>query len=244
MTLWQEHAHLCETDPEATNPIFFVQHLRPYHFVRDRVAGQRVLEIGIGSAYGTSVLAETAVSVVGVDIAPGNITRAQARYPKANLRFERMRGEQLAFPNAAFDAVVSFQVIEHVPKTQLSSFLSEIKRVLTPEGTAYISTLNVEFNRKPGQPYEKNIYHEREFTALELKALMLQHFASVELWGLHPSWRHRLFRRLKRWGAMRWAPAVMNPITQFYRQPGIEAYELRLDGAARSTDMLAVGRNA
>ena len=52
MTLWQEHEHLCETDPESTDPLLFVQHLRPYHFVREQVAGQRVLEIGVGSAYG------------------------------------------------------------------------------------------------------------------------------------------------------------------------------------------------
>lgn len=244
MTLWQEHAHLCETDPESTNPILFMQHLRPYHFVRDRAAGQRILEVGIGSAYGASVLAETASSVVGIDIAPGNITRAQARYQRDNLRFERMRGERLEFPDGSYDAVVSFQVIEHVPEAQLGSFVSEIRRVLTPAGTAYISTLNVDFNRKPGRPYEKNIYHEREFTAPELKAFLGEYFSSVELWGLQPSWRHRVFRRLKRWGGLHWAPEALNPIARFYRQPGIESYGLRLDGAAQATDMLAVARNA
>ena len=242
MTLWQDHAHLCETDPEATDPIFLAQHMSPYYFVQPRVAGVRVLEVGFGAGFGTAVLADTAARVVGIDLAPGNIIRAQARYPRPNLAFQQMRGERLEFPDGAFDAVVSCQVIEHVAEAQLPQFLAEIGRVLTAQGAAYISTLNLDASRKPGQPYEKNIYHEKEFTAPELEELLRGHFASVELWGVQPSLEHRLWRRLKRWGLMRWGPPAWNPIARFYQDPGRQAYQVRRDGVRRATDVLAICR--
>ena len=63
---------------------------------------------------------------------------------------------------------------------------------------ACISTLNLEHNMKPGKPYSKLCYHEKEFTASELTTLLKRFFPSVELHGLYLTPKHRVFLRLKR----------------------------------------------
>src|SRR5262249_39208439 len=56
----------------------------------------------------------------------------------ANLHFARADGLALPFVAGAFDLVLSHAVIEHVPDATL--YLSECRRVLTPEGRCYLST--------------------------------------------------------------------------------------------------------
>jgi SAM-dependent methyltransferase len=51
----------------------------------------------------------------------------------------------LPFPDNTFDTVVSWEVIEHIPKNQELKMFSEINRVLKPEGKLYLSTPNRNF---------------------------------------------------------------------------------------------------
>lgn len=233
MTQAQQDAYLCGVDPDQTDPAFVAQHLSAYAFMRPRVAGARVLEIGFGSGFGTSYLAESAAQVVGVDIAPGNAARARARYGRPNVLYVRFDGRRLPFADATFDAAGTFQVIEHVPEPQLESWLREIRRVLTPRGRLFLSTLNLEHNRKPGRPYEKLPYHEKEFTAAELDALLRRAFPTVALYGLHPTLRHRAVRRLKKWGLT---------LRRFYERASVRDFTVRRSGLRRSMDLIAVCR--
>lgn len=190
----------CGIVPEDNDPEFVAQHLSAYAFMRPQIAGQRVLEIGVGDGYGAAYLAEAAHEMVGIDVTPGNIPWARAKYPKPNLTFQFCEGLRFPCEDGVFDAAGTFQVIEHLPEPQLLPWLREIHRVLKPGGRLYVSTLNLEHARKPGQPYHKLIYHEQEFTAPELEGLLRQVFPCVTLYGLHPTLTHRLFRRLKKWG--------------------------------------------
>jgi len=216
MTQAQAEAHFCGLVPHEHDPRFFAQHLVPYVFLKPRCVGKRVLEVGFGEGYGANELAETAEAVVGVDIAPGNIPRAAATYPRPNLTFRQIEGTHLPFPEKSFEIVCSFQVIEHIPEADLHRYLAEISRVLKHHGTFYVSTLNLEHNQKPGQPYQKLIYHEKEFTAQELHTLLREVFPVVELYGVHLTTTHRLYQRLKKWGLNRLGPPSMNPIARFY----------------------------
>ncbi|MBI4227685.1 MAG: methyltransferase domain-containing protein [Candidatus Omnitrophica bacterium] len=231
MTQAQHDVYLCGLVPEDNEPVFVAQHLSPYAFMRPQVAGGRVLEVGFGSGYGAAYLAEAAAAVVGVDIAPGNPARAQARYGRPSVTFQAFDGAHLPFPDEAFDAAGSFQVIEHVPEPQLAAWLAEIRRVLRPGGRFFVSTLNLEHNQKPGRPYEKFPYHEKEFTAPELAALLQRAFPSVAMYGVHPTWRHRGWRRLKKWGFN---------ADRFYRQATTADFVVSRRAVRRAMDLLAV----
>ena len=240
MTQAQDDAHVCGLIPEHHDVKFVSQHLAAYAFARRFIAGKRVLEIGFGEGYGTDYLAQTAAEVTGVDMAPGNIPRAQAKYRRTNLRFLHMPGPRLEFPAGSFDVVGSFQVIEHIPETQLLDHLHEVRRVLAPRGLYCLSTLNLAHNLKPGAPYQKLIYHEKEFTGPELRTLLARVFSHVELCGLYLTPRHRLFQRLKKWGLIRWGPASLNPIARFYQSVTVDDFIARPRVCRAALDLLAV----
>ena len=242
MTQAQDEAHVCGLIPEHHDVKFVSQHLAAYAFARRLVAGKRVLEIGFGEGYGAHYLAETAAEVVGVDLAPGNIPRAQAKYPRPNLTFQHLPGSRLEFPDGSFDVVGSFQVIEHIPETQLLDHLHEVRRVLRPDGLYCLSTLNLAHNMKPGKPYQKLIYHEKEFTGPELRKLLERAFPRVELSGLYLTPRHRLFQRLKKWGLHRWGPASANPVARFYQRVTVDDFIAQPRVSRAALDLLAVCR--
>jgi len=242
MTRAQEEAYVCGIVPEEHDPKFVAQHSSAYAFTRPFAAGKRVLEAGFGEGYGSYGLAEIAGEVIGIELAPGNIPRARQKYQRPNLRFLQMDATRLEFPDASFDVVCSFQVIEHIPEPLLPAYLGEIFRVLSPSGLCVISTLNLAHNRKPGRPYEKLVYHEKEFTAPELHHLLAQTFPSVELYGLHLSRSHRLFQRLKKWGLNRIGPPAVNPVARFYARTSPADFCVSRDCSDEALDLIALCR--
>ncbi len=244
MTQAQEDAYECGLIPEHTDVHFFSQHLAAYAFAKQLVAGKRVLEIGFGDGYGANYLADVAKDVVAIDAAPGNIPRAQTKYPRPNLTFLHMPGTVLDFPDGSFDVVGSFQVIEHIPEALLPKHLWEVSRVLAPGGMYCLSTLNVEHNMKPGKPYQKLCYHEKEFTGPQLHALLERAFPAVELRGLYLTPTHRLFQRLKKWGLMKLGPEHLNPVARFYARTSPEDFITRASVTPAALDLIAVCRKS
>src|SRR3954465_12963377 len=68
---------------------WYQRHLVVYEWIRDRVAGQRVIDMACGEGYGTNVLAGRAAAPGGVAPTPGPHEHARLRYTGANVRFER-----------------------------------------------------------------------------------------------------------------------------------------------------------
>jgi SAM-dependent methyltransferase len=91
----------------------------------------RVLDLGCGDGAATAELARNGVNVTGVDVSRVAVERARAAHPQ--IEFETAASDEpLPFGDAAFDAVVSLNVLEYVEGTQ--HFLSEARRVLAPAG--------------------------------------------------------------------------------------------------------------
>lgn len=242
MTQAQSEAYLCGIIPEDHDPRFAAQHMAAYVFARSLIGGKRILEVGFGEGYGADYLAQAAAEVIGIDMAPGNIPRASAKYRRPNLSFRQMDATRLAFPDGSFDAVCSFQVIEHIPEPQLLPSVTEIARVLAPDGFYCVSTLNLAHNMKPGKPYEKLVYHEKEFTAPELEQLLRRAFPVVEMHGLHVTLTHRVFQRLKKWGLERIGPARLNPVARFFQQANPRDFRVTRDVSVEALDLIALCR--
>ncbi len=96
--------------------------------------GMRILDLACGPGNLTRPLATMVAprgEVVGVDLAAGMIELARiAAIP--NARFEVMDIEQLAFPDASFDAAVCGHGLQFVP--DLDRALREARRVLRSDG--------------------------------------------------------------------------------------------------------------
>lgn len=99
----------------------------------------RILDDGCGSGYGTYYLATHGFeSVIGVDISEDAIRFAQRHYQAENLLFRVMDSCELQFDSGYFDAIVTFDVLEHVPFELQKKFVSETARILKPNGRLYI----------------------------------------------------------------------------------------------------------
>jgi SAM-dependent methyltransferase len=99
----------------------------------------RVLDIGCGSGGYLAFLAEMGWHCAGVE------TGAKSRaYAQTVLGLDVREGplEACGFPDAAFDVVTLWHVIEHLPDPRAT--LREIGRILKPEGLLLLRTPNVE----------------------------------------------------------------------------------------------------
>jgi SAM-dependent methyltransferase len=119
---------------------------RGRHRVIELVAakpGMRVLDLACGPGTLTRRLAIQVApdgEVVGVDLAWGMIELARVA-ATPNARFEVMDIEQLAFPDASFDAAACGHGIQFAP--HLDAVLREVRRVLRP-GSRFAASVPVE----------------------------------------------------------------------------------------------------
>lgn len=109
-------------------------------FLRHLQAGMSLLDCGCGPGTITLDLAEAVApgEVVGVDVGPSEIERAQAKARErqlSNARFEVANAYELPFSDASFDAVFAHTLLEHLIDTQKA--LGEVSRVLKQGGRGW-----------------------------------------------------------------------------------------------------------
>jgi 2-polyprenyl-3-methyl-5-hydroxy-6-metoxy-1,4-benzoquinol methylase len=110
------------------------------HFLLGRVnRGDRVLDLGCGDGWMTAELARAGAAPTGIEVAQAAIDRARQRHPELELRLAPIEGP-LPVEDNACDVVWASEVIEHVADT--AGWLSEIRRVLRPEGRLLLTTPN------------------------------------------------------------------------------------------------------
>lgn len=163
------------------NYLIYLFHKVTYNFAHEYVAEKHVLDYGCGSGYGTHHMAAYCASIVGVDIANDAIEYAQVHYQAPNLTYKRIEPADrapLPYPDASFDTVLSFQVIEHI--SDAGPYLSEIRRVLKPGGVFVCATPDRTTRLLPGQkPW--NMWHVREYDAAGLKRALAEYFQNITL---------------------------------------------------------------
>lgn len=228
--------------PEETPPKFFARHLSAYYFALPYVKGKDILEIGFGDGYGADFLAGHARSVKAVDVLERNVTLALNKYQRPNLEFKKSSGVYLDFPDNMFDAVVSFQVIEHISEDDIRIYLESIKRVLKKGGAAFISTLNLDKNKKPGKLYAKNPFHVKEFTLAELDSAVEKVFSDHETQGLFYAKKLIFFERLKKIGIFRCLPGPLNIVDKYYKNITVNDFIWREKDLHKCIDFMVVCR--
>ncbi|MFT3746932.1 MAG: class I SAM-dependent methyltransferase [Agriterribacter sp.] len=136
----------------------------------------KVLEIGTGSGYGVEIIAPHTDEFVTIDKFETDIIHSDA-FKNNNVRFIQMNIPPLInIPSDTFDFVITFQVIEHIPKD--NEFLKEINRVLKKGGKLIVTTPNKKMS------ITRNPWHVREYTVDELKQLLSRHFSTVKALGV------------------------------------------------------------
>jgi SAM-dependent methyltransferase len=165
------------------------RHSVAYRYALDLVRGQRVMDAGCGEGFATRTLGEAAREVVGVDYHAEAVATATAKWARPGLSF-RVIDLARAEADDAFDVVLNFQVLEHVPDDR--AFVERLRSWLKPGGTLMLTTPNVL------QSFSENPCHLREYAAGELDRLLRPVFADVELLGVFGNERVREFDRNRR----------------------------------------------
>lgn len=126
--------------------------VRITHGLLDSASHPRVLDFGCGSGENLLHLARRGFRMTGGDISSSALDTTRRRLDEAGLDADLrvIEGQQLPFDDAAFDAVVAWQMLTYNDWETLPQMLSELDRVLRPGGR-FLATLSA-----PGDYMEKN----------------------------------------------------------------------------------------
>jgi 2-polyprenyl-3-methyl-5-hydroxy-6-metoxy-1,4-benzoquinol methylase len=135
--------------------------------------GSRVLELGCGEGYGMELLSPHVEMYMAVD----------KKRPSRVAFNDKVLFKQGYLPlltgidDNTFDTIICFQVIEHIENDSL--LLQEIKRVLKPGGSLFLTTPNqlTSLTRNP--------FHIREYLPAQMPALIASHFNMQTVQGIY-----------------------------------------------------------
>lgn len=167
----------------AEELVVYLMHRFAYEDIARRLGRvSAVLDLGCNIGYGLPILRGAADEVVGADVSPTAVAAATRLVAGSGIAVHPIdENRPLPFADGRFDAVVSCQVIEHV--ADVDGYLREIRRVLKPDGRAFLTTPNRLIRLDPGMtPW--NPHHLREYAPEGLAAAIAAVFPVVELLGL------------------------------------------------------------
>ena len=117
-------------------------HLARYKFASRMIRpGDRVLDYGCGTGYGTRMMAEVAGEIWGVDSDESVIQKASSQYQSDNLTFfcdDVLFKSMMAGCN--FNMITVMEVIEHVTRKDAAKMLMSLRGGLAENGILVLST--------------------------------------------------------------------------------------------------------
>ena len=161
---------------------------------RIRVKPRRILDLGCGTGSTTLMLKQAfpQAQVIGLDLSPYMLVRAEDKANKAGLDIQWRHGnaEHTGFPDASFDLVTASLLFHETPPAVTQAILLECFRLLTVGGEVLI--LDGSQKTLRNLDWLNNIFEEpyiRDFAAGSVDAWMgkagFEAVQTDEIWGIH-----------------------------------------------------------
>jgi len=101
-------------------------------------SGKRILDVGCGRGYTLRCLQQLGADVFGTQMSAPAARAAAALVGRDRVFIGEL--EEATYPEASFDAVTLWHVLEHVARP--CDVLTEVARILTPDGLVYVEVPN------------------------------------------------------------------------------------------------------
>jgi glycosyltransferase involved in cell wall biosynthesis len=143
--------------------------------------GMRVLDLACGVGNGSRLLMRTGAKVIGVDYDLPALRQGRRIFRKSPGRVVAANALRLPFPDGGFDAVVCFELIEHLKEQD--ALLGELCRVLRAGGRLLLSTPNRLTEKSLDAPGGPGVspHHVKTLSPGELRGLLRRYFRSVRI---------------------------------------------------------------
>lgn len=103
------------------------------------LAGKQVLDVGSGEGHLTRMMTRAGARVIGLECTPRQLEKAFTYDKVGDETYVDAYGQDLPFADAAFDIVVMFNSLHHIPIDDQFQALCEAARVLKNDGQLYIA---------------------------------------------------------------------------------------------------------
>ncbi len=148
--------------------------------IEQHVPVGRVLDLGCAIGIGLSVAKERGWEGVGIEVSRQSVEIARSNH--LDVRLGTLDDYQ--FPDSSFDLVVIHHVLEHI--TNLETFLSKIKRMISADGMLFIVVPNVYawkfYFQKENYTWTFHDDHYSHFSTNTLSRLLSKHgFQIIEV---------------------------------------------------------------
>ena len=161
-----------------------------YNFAAKMIRPEKsVLDVGCAEGFGTWLLARECGYAKGIDLDGSAIASAQKNWDESSIHFECC--DFLTTPPGEYDALVSFDVIEHIYPDNAGTFLENVTGNLKKQGVAIIGTPNIESQKFASEISKRG--HVNCYGGERLEKTMQQHFKQVFMFGANDEVVHTGF---------------------------------------------------
>lgn len=165
-----------------------------YKFASQMIGAHKsVLDIGCGEGLGTWLLAKECGKATGIDLDSEAISVAQKNWKDPSINFIDKDFIDTEY-SEHLDAVVNFDVIEHIQESHIDTFLGKICTVLHNQGIFIAGTPN--FYSQQYASAITNAGHVNVYTPERLEAQMRSYFKHVFMFSANDELVHTGFAPL------------------------------------------------
>ncbi len=155
------------------------------------LAGKHVLDLACGTGFWTRIVADTAASIVGLDINPTMLAEAERKKYHCPTQFVAADIYHPPLIQPACDGLLATFVISHVRRQDMAGLAQTIRALLPPKAPAFFCDNNpiTEVTRDviPGDD-GRNTYKKRQLESGEEYTILKNYFSREELPDLLAPW--------------------------------------------------------
>ena len=152
---------------------------------------QKVLDIGCGDGFGTTIVSQFVKKIIGIDYYLAHIDEAKKNFKNfKNIRFHAKNIFDMNYKNY-FDAAYSTDVLEHISKKEEIKFMKSTCRTLKKNGIFIVGMPSIESQKYASEVNKKE--HINCKSGKDLKKFCEKFFKSVFLFSMNDEVVHTGF---------------------------------------------------